>query len=355
MKIVYYLEWNPFESSGVLNKVNSQVKEWRSHGHEVRIIFTHPIKPLSQDNDFSFYYSKWALKMPISFLKNYFNKKFTAKRIAKEIEAFKPDVVYFRQGIYHSGFKTILKCFPSIMELNTLDLDEMKLQSSLKQYIYKRGRKKLFNLVSGTVAVTNEISNSVPDFIKNKEVIANGINLSEFELTDKQAREGQYNLIFIGTPDQPWHGEEKIEIMAKQLPEFNFHIVGPVINSELSNVTEYGYQGKERIKEIYKQMDVGLGTLCLYKKNMEEACTLKVREYIAYNLPVILGYTDPDLEGVDFALKIGNYERNVADNIQNIKDFVLKSRELKVNREVVDSRLKEQKRLNFFKRVIHEN
>jgi hypothetical protein len=34
------------------------------------------------------------------------------------------------------------------------------------------------------------------------------------------------SLFFIGSPNQAWHGTDIIEILAKKIPLFNFHIVG---------------------------------------------------------------------------------------------------------------------------------
>jgi len=43
-----------------------------------------------------------------------------------------------------------------------------------------------------------------------------------------------------------------------------------------------------------KRADVAIGALATYRKGMKETSTLKVREYLAYGLPVILDHHDPD-------------------------------------------------------------
>jgi hypothetical protein len=53
--------------------------------------------------------------------------------------------------------------------------------------------------------------------------------------------------------------------------------------------------------------DIGIGTLSLYKKKMEEAAPLKVRSYLAKGIPVVIGYKDTDLwEELPFVYKIKN-------------------------------------------------
>src|SRR5690606_35583904 len=99
-----------------------------------------------------------------------------------------------------------------------------------------------------------------------------------------------------------------------------------------------------------------IGSLAMHRNSMLEACPLKVREYCAFGLPVILGYRDTDLEGQDFVLNIGNYESNVEDNIEEIRQFVIKWHNKVVNHTITEPILsykyKEEKRLRFFESII---
>lgn len=103
-------------------------------------------------------------------------------------------------------------------------------------------------------------------------------------------------------------------------------------------------------------MNIGIGTLALHRKGMKEASPLKVREYLAYGLPVILGYKDTDVDGKDFVLNIGNYELNVNENKQQITDFVNEWSDRRVDQEqviqLIDWEMKEQRRLKFFESII---
>ena len=66
--------------------------------------------------------------------------------------------------------------------------------------------------------------------------------------------------------------------------------------------------------------DVAIGTLSLHTKQMEEACPLKVREYLAWGLPVIIGYKDTEFPAPDtaFLLQLPNNPTNVHDHLDQI-------------------------------------
>ena len=100
------------------------------------------------------------------------------------------------------------------------------------------------------------------------------------------------------------------------------------------------------------------GTLALHRKDMDEACTLKEREALAYGLPVILAYHDSDLSEVtlDTILKIPNTENNVIENYERIRKFAYDMLGRRVDIEKVypyfDQREKEQSRLEFFQKIL---
>jgi hypothetical protein len=89
---------------------------------------------------------------------------------------------------------------------------------------------------------------------------------------------------------------------------------------------------------------------------MNEACPLKVREYLAYGLPIIIGYSDTDfLERPDFILTLPNHENNVNESLSEIEKFVLKWKGKRVPRDMIthiDICEKEKQRLSFFQSVI---
>ena len=89
---------------------------------------------------------------------------------------------------------------------------------------------------------------------------------------------------------------------------------------------------------------------------MDEACPLKVRRYLAYGLPVILGYRDTDLDATDawWLLGLPNTEANVATSLPRIESFVNSVRGRRIPRDEVEPLIsaaaKEAARLAFSRR-----
>jgi hypothetical protein len=100
-----------------------------------------------------------------------------------------------------------------------------------------------------------------------------------------------------------------------------------------------------------------IGTLALYRKNLEEASPLKVREYIASGYPVIIGYEDTafsDLPKLPEWALFQDFREDV--NIQIMSAFIEKMKNHIVDRaeaeSLIDSIYIEKKRLEFFEEIL---
>lgn len=359
MKIVYFTEWDVYSSSGVLTKIENQVQVWRSLGHEVHVLLTsnpaqEGIKPLINASIFT---SDLTQGLPKGFVQTYANKVLSLNKVKQEIKRISPDIIYTRQSIWYPGITSLYRKYPTVVELNTDDVSEIQLSGIFKSTIYLLGRKKIIDNARGFLAVSHEISHLYTKYNKPIEVIANGFDLSRVEVPQTSANE-RVQALFVGSPDQAWHGVDKILRMAQLLPQYDFHIVGPELEARKlpANMKQHGYLNKSELFSIYNSIDIGIGSLALHRKRMEEASPLKVREYAAFGLPIIVGYRDTDLDGQEFILNIGNYENNVVDNIHAIKGFIEKWKNRKVSRQIVDtlisSEIKEVKRLAFFQTIV---
>jgi Glycosyl transferases group 1 len=360
MKIAYIIEWGIYEHSGVLRKITGQIAEWESDGHEVIPVIITPRqnkKPLISGRHF---YSRFASLVPISFLANYLNKIFTISRVQTFLDDIKSDIVYTRQNIWYPGLDTLLAQHCSIMELNSDDVKELSALGGIKAWIYFYGREKLLAAVSAFVSVSHEISKLYADFKKPMITIGNGFCFNE---SDHQAPKPMDwtrppNVVFVGTPNQPWHGTDKILTMAEKLPEFQFHIAGSqnTLSAAPPNLTFHGYLDQEGLNRLYESMDIGVGTLALHRIGMSEASPLKTREYLAHHLPMVVGFVDTDLDGQEFVLNIGNYQNNVVFHIKEIRGFVLEwtSKGFRADPffHLIDYKQKEKKRLDFFRDIL---
>lgn len=116
----------------------------------------------------------------------------------------------------------------------------------------------------------------------------------------------------------------------KSKPKIFLHVVGNGNHKqdlvELTNklqlneyVKFYGALGGEELDHIFDIADLGIGSLAFFRKGTSKGSELKVREYTARGLPFIYSAVEPQLRGVDFALKVPFDESDI--NIEDIEDF----------------------------------
>ena len=130
-----------------------------------------------------------------------------------------------------------------------------------------------------------------------------------------------------------------------------------------SNIKFHGYLTEVDAIDVISRMDIGISTLALHRKKMNEACPLKTRQYFALGLPVIGAHFDPDLpDGADFFLNLPNVENNIEPMKEEILNFVNGSFQNDSLRysirqfayQYLSERKKENSRLNFFQECSKE-
>ena len=223
-------------------------------------------------------------------------------------------------------------------------------------------RGLLLRRARALVFVTSELSRkpSFAGFRGVHRVITNGIELAAYP--SLPAIEGPApRLAFVGTAGQPWHGLDKLVELAYRRPEWRFDIIGMdsdawATQAPPANVAWHGALDRAGVIDVLATADVGVGTLALHRKSMNEACPLKVREYLAVGLPILYGYSDPDADDLgSHVLRIENTETNVIDALDAIDAFVTRSRGVRVPRSAVghlDVSVKEGQRLALFNELV---
>ena len=123
------------------------------------------------------------------------------------------------------------------------------------------------------------------------------------------------NLFTVGN-FQKSHGYERVMKGLKQYNEeeheveFLFHMVGE--GTELNyykklvqklgltdSIFFYGKLTGERLEEVYKKADIGLGIFGAYKRKLYLSSALKIREYLLHGLPIVSGCREDIFIGKD--------------------------------------------------------
>lgn len=365
MKIAYLTEVNLEERSGVLNKMNEQINAWVEYGHEVYVLSL-PVRLLDATNLLitpkvsAVYIFKHQRALSMKFLGlgvvNFLNKMLSVHDVSRRLGEIRPQIVYLREMISFPRAKKMFRNYPVVVEANTLLPEELKHSSFKLRVMYNIFQQKLYKRINGFIGVTDEISDEFKKYNKPVTTIANSIAVDanvppiENRLTDEA------QITFVGSPGCPWHGVDKFVKMAELLPEYTFHLVGPKVDKSLSNLIQHGYQNKEGLHSIYSITDISVGSLALHRNGMNEACPLKVREYLSMGIPVILAYRDKDISSQDFVLELKNEENCIEEAVNSIKQFVgqWKGKRVELSRiaPLISTKVKETQRLSFLEHVI---
>ena len=199
----------------------------------------------------------------------------------------------------------------------------------IKRYMYyqhKNNIKKLHKYVS-LITTFNPIES-----IWNIEVVSleNGIDTEKIEMRNQISKDDNILILVTVGNLQPWHGLERLINSIDSFEKNNINdkkillkIIGEgSIRADLENLVKeknleksvifLGPLSGEALEKQYAEGDLGVGSLGLYKLDLDKASPLKTKEYFAYGLPFIYGYTESELlENSDYTYKVSNDASNI--------------------------------------------
>ena len=264
MKIAYILDDDISTRTGVANKIDLITTQWRSLGHDVKV-FSLRSKGENSIIDNGVIVSQF--KANRSIVKKLIDQFKNIRLLKKLLEDYSPDIIYIRNMKYYPGIVKVLRSSSDyVVEINSKDLEESR-QNSYLVYLYNLFTRGIFlKNARAFVAVSNELKNdsSFSKYSKECLVVANGYNFGIVK-ESKKAFNDTINFVFIATPNQPWHGVEKIIKLSKILNKNKFHIIGyneeqlrAVDNTYNDNVITYGYLKHDEAEKIIVQCDIGI-------------------------------------------------------------------------------------------------
>lgn len=344
MRFLYLIEWNFTGFSGVERKIGSQITVWKKAGHTVRtvIIGKHSCidDQLLKNQDVDFWNIPsygWMNKLMLDqVIKQCY---FVLAFLKYLFTSF--DFLYYRQStlslapIFTIGRKLVI-------DVNSIDVEAKDGIKAIIEPVSKLYRTFLFGRAKLVCFITNELKEYYQKKYKLESescvVIGNGYANSQFDseaiqqyfLDKAQKPRIKPCLLFVGSGDTEhyWHGYDKFIRIVAHFPEYDFLLVGEVgdqFNNYL-NLTVINRMETADMPAIFFKADIGVGTLALHRKNMQEASPLKIAEYVFWGLPVITAYDDVNLKGLDFNLQLANIEDNIHSfSLAQISDFVAKN------------------------------
>ncbi len=352
MKILYLADQDLDNESGVSQKISMQSKQWIVEGHDVTVLSLQSLSLFSVEKQ---RLSPALIHIKRNGWKIVVHLLYSSWRLKKILKDLDFDLVYMRYRLYSPFVRGALKQSPQIVEINTDDVTEYRHSSSALYWYNRIFRECFIRGSSGFVCVSDELKEKFKVYHKPISVIANGIKMDDIPF-EPRTMTSRASLVFIGSPNQKWHGVDKVLYMAQKLPEFDFHMIG-FEGLDTKNLFFHGYLPTAKANEMVRHYDVGISTLSLYENKMEEASPLKTRQYLAQGLPIIYAYKDTDFETTNaFSLELPNTKDNVEKSIDKIRDFVctvygdvkLREEARAFAQNKLDVTVKEKSRLAFF-------
>jgi glycosyltransferase involved in cell wall biosynthesis len=341
---------------GVGKKIRSQMSLWREQGHDVTLFSLTPAEiPFPGERQFIFDSQAKLLKREIS------RSKFLVQMLMA-VREYEPDLIYMRYGLYSYPLHRIFRIAPVVLETNTNDVQEYITRGKFFYWTNRLTRNLTFAPASGIIVPSYELVDVLlPKHDKPICVISNGIDLKDVNPLPPTTNTRPV-VTLVGSPGNKWHGVDKLIKLAELYPDLIVNIVGysqnHVDGAVPANVQLHGFLSRQQVREVLAKTDVACGTLALHRNNMQEASVLKIREALAYGIPVIIAFHDTDLNDValDTILRIPNTEANVIENAERIRKFAydMIGKRVDVNSVVpyLDQRRKEGIRLGFFQQVL---
>ncbi|WP_425538136.1 glycosyltransferase [Microaceticoccus formicicus] len=317
---------------GVNNKILGQLDALESLSYSTKLLTFNKNGLIIYEKESQKLIKPYRIKR---MLKNYRRIGFV-KEIVSEIVSQNPRILYIRYNLSEPFFISILKSVRSkingiiVVEIPSYPY-ELEL-NPIKRKIDSIFSKNLNKYVD-YLALTTKKYDSI--FGVNAIYIGNGISMNKsFEVNNKKTNK----LILSGVAlISNWHGYDRIirglrsyydsnnsvEIEVRIIglgPEYH-NLIRLVERMNLTNHVKFlGICEGDKLLDEYAKMNMGIGALGIYRKGLDEAVTLKIREYCAFGLPFIYAGNDPDITGkFEYALQFPNDNSDI--DINKIVEF----------------------------------
>lgn len=350
MRIAYTLICYDAANSGVYRKILDQVTAWKASGHSVQLFVITDKESLLEWQKIDPFV---VALIDTSFVRNLINRATILKLAANS----SPSIIYLRDGFPIWLRKTSP---PIVLEIQSLVGQELHLRSKSKYIIFKLFARSIYSRASGAVFVTNELQEKNEFKLSSsiaKITIGNGVNFDRVTRLPERPKV-KPAIFFVGSPNQPWHGISELIEFAKLNSDIQIEVVGTVGESPTSNIRFHGILSADEYHEIATKCIAGVGSMNLSVNNMTEASPLKVREYLALGLPVIIKFKDVDLNPFDdYVLQLPTDGRRLSDFSHEVRLFLNEWSNKRVSSSqvaMIDVATKEEIRLGFFEKVIAE-
>jgi len=171
-----------------------------------------------------------------------------------------------------------------------------------KHWLDKTMVRRCHALSTGLVAVTEEVAAHQRDrgaLPASSFLYPNGIAYDTLPSDRPRLHKVTPRMLFVASRFVEWHGLDLLVDAARRShADFRVDIVGELSQAQREALAAdarfvvHGSLPIAEVESIAARCGLGLGSFALFRKDMYQACTLKVREYLLAGLPVFAGHAD---------------------------------------------------------------
>jgi hypothetical protein len=293
MKSIIYIAFVSNDHIGVTKKISSQVEVWRSVGYCVTII---------NDNVSGSALRKYAARY-LTLIRYFILKKHT------------DSAIYMRQTPELPLYSFMLRRRKFSCEVNADVKAESKNYSIAKRVIALLFPQKIHNIATAAFYVSSELAKRLHQSKGAAYIFPNSLHAFPIE----RMLPRKFNVVFVGTPQYPWQGFDLFIAIVRAMPRYEFHVIGTDSGPISNNLQYHGALTGHEYHRAMGNMDFAIGTLAFHRAGIVEGSPLKVRDYLAFNLPFVIGYDDSDFSNSEFCLRIN--ADTLSEEIARIEHF----------------------------------
>lgn len=315
----YVLVTDDIPDSGVLKKARYQVATLNDLGVAAELVVITPEKQQEEPESGTityFYYGKLDRKSLFARLR----RAQRIRRILRDIiTPMNPDDIFYYRGLefimlYYplAFFRPFRRC-RILSEHQSVEINQHLLYHSYGAALIDVLTGSLITGQSdGIIGVTEEITAFWKKRLPNPDIpritIPNGFTVGSVAVrTPPRFDAREIHLLFVGNVSR-WHGLDRMVegIADYQGPvSIHLHIVGD--GDELEQIKKikntraptadihfYGFMSGPALTAMFDSCHLAIGSLGLHRNRMNQASSLKVREYCSRGIPFILSNQDPD-------------------------------------------------------------
>jgi hypothetical protein len=291
MRLGYYVPASMRRHDGIRRRTAATVLQWRRLGHEVvEIGSTDAPSPAVG----GWQLVRWERDCDAQ----------AHAEVAALAASGQLDHLHMRLFVPGRGWARLAQHLPTSLEIHALLTRPESARDLYRVAASGVSARRLAGRAAAAIFVTDEMAHRFGVDSLRRIAIGNGVELTA--VVPAPANQRPRIGMSVGSRGK-WHGLDRLSGLAAELPDADWVVVVPAdlghwAGSELGRETMVrivATSSRAEYDTAISRLDGAMGTLALDRRGLSEAAPLKVRDYAASGIPLLLPYRDTNLAAAD--------------------------------------------------------